>query len=141
MNKTNTKITVGIVVYKGDKILFGRAHNKEGKRKYILPVGHLEFMESFTDCAKRELSEECGIEIENIKFHFISNTDKYSPKHYVHIGLIADWKSGEPEVLEPGGIEAWEWRNPNDIPKKLSIGAEFTLKALEDNSPMYDIYN
>jgi 8-oxo-dGTP diphosphatase len=139
MKEKTTKISVGIVVFKGNKILFGRAHNKEGERRYILPVGHLEYMESFTNCAKREIEEECGIEIENIKFHFISNTDNYKPTHFIHIGLTADWKSGEPEVLEPGGIEAWEWRSLDDIPKDLSVGAAVTLKALEEKLPMYDL--
>lgn len=139
MKDNTTKISVGIVVFKEDSILFGRAHNKEGKRKYILPVGHLEYMESFTNCAKRELAEECGIEIENIKFHFISNTDNYKPTHFVHVGLIADWKSGEPEVLEQGGIEAWEWIDRNNLPKDLSVGAAVTLKALEEELKMYDL--
>ena len=76
MNEQYTKISVGILVFKDDTILFGRTKNKEGETRYILPVGHLEFMESFSDCAKREIGEECGIEIEDIKFHFVSNTEK-----------------------------------------------------------------
>jgi 8-oxo-dGTP diphosphatase len=139
MKDKTTKISVGIVVLKENKILFGKAHNKEGKRRYILPVGHLEYMESFTNCAKREIAEECGIEIKNIKFHFISNTNNYKPTHFIHIGLIADWKSGEPKVLEPGGIEAWEWRELDNIPKNLSIGAAVTLKALKEEIKMYDL--
>jgi 8-oxo-dGTP diphosphatase len=138
MKEKTTKITVGIIVFKEDKILFGKSHNKEGKTKYILPVGHLEYMESFSDCAKREIAEECGIEIENIKFHFISNTNHYKPTHFIHIGLIAQWKSGEPEVLEEGAIEAWEWIDPNHIPEQLSVGAAVTLRALEEKLPMYD---
>lgn len=139
MKDKKTKISVGIVVFKEDKILFGKAHNKEGKRKYILPVGHLEYMESFNDCAKREIAEECGIEIENIKFHFISNTDNYKPTHFIHIGLTADWKSGEPKVLEPGGIEAWEWLTYDNIPENLSVGAKLTVKALGEDKIMYDL--
>lgn len=127
-----------MLVFKGNSILFGRAKNKEGKIRYILPVGHLEFMESFSDCAKREITEECGIEIEDIKFQFVSNTNHYKPNHYVHIGLIAKWKSGNPEVLEPGGVEVWEWRDRNDIPDSLSIGAALTIQALEEDLPMYD---
>jgi len=88
-------------------------------------------MESFSDCARRDIVEKCGIEIEDIKLHFVSNTDNYKPKHYVHIGFIVKWKSGVPEVLESGGIDDWEWRSRNDIPMELSVGAALTLKALE----------
>ena len=139
MKEQHTKISIGLLVFKEDNILFGKTKDKEGKTRYILPVGHLEFMESFSDCAKREIAEECGIEIEDIKFHFVSNTDKYKPKHYVHIGLISKWKNGIPEVLEPGGIETWEWRSLKDLPKELSVGAELTLKALKEEKVMYDI--
>jgi len=139
MDEQNTKISVGILIFKGDDILFGRAKNKEGKTRYILPVGHLEYMESFSGCANREIAEECGIEIEDIKFHFVSDTDNYKPKHYVHIGLIAKWKSGIPEVLEPNGVEAWEWISRNDLPTELSVGAALTLRALKESKEMYDI--
>jgi len=139
MEQVYTKISVGILVFKDQSILFGRAKDKKGNTKYILPVGHLEYMESFSDCAKREIAEECGIQIEDIKLHFLSNTDNYKPKHYIHIGLIAKWKSGIPEVLEEGAIEAWEWRNRNDIPTELSTGAALTLKALEEKKLLYDI--
>ena len=141
MRQQTTKISVGILVFKGDSILFGRVKDKAGNTEYILPVGHLEFMESFSECAKREIIEECGIMIEDIKFQFVSNTNDYRPKHFVHIGLIAKWKSGTPEVLEPGGIEFWEWRSRTDIPKQLSVGAELTIRALNEGRVMYDMFD
>jgi 8-oxo-dGTP diphosphatase len=139
MSEKRTEISVGVVVFKGDSILFGRTKDKEGRTRHILPVGHLEFMESFSDCARREIAEECGIEIKNIKFHFVSNTDNYKPSHFVHIGLVAEWKSGEPEVLEVGAIEAWEWIDRKDMPENLSVGAALTIQAIEEELTMYDI--
>jgi len=47
--------------------------------EWSFPGGHLEYMESFEDCAKRETREECGIEITNIRFQFLSNVIKYAP--------------------------------------------------------------
>lgn len=132
------RISIGILVLKGNSILFGRSRDSTGIIKYFLPVGHLEFLESFTDCAKREILEECGIEIKNIRFQFLSNTKHYKPKHYVHIGLIANWKSGEPQVLEKGSIEAWEWRTRNDLPESLTTGAKLTLNALDQKRVMYE---
>lgn len=140
MDDMITKISVGVLVFKGDSILFGKAKNKEGEITYFLPVGHLEYMESFSDCAKREILEECGITIEDIKLQFVSNTDSYKPKHYVHIGLTANWVSGEPEVLEVGSILGWEWRECTDLPENLTKGSKLTLRALEEGIMMYDIY-
>jgi 8-oxo-dGTP diphosphatase len=141
METQYTKISVGILIFKENSILFGKTKDKEGNIKYILPVGHLEYMESFVECAKREILEECGIEIEDIKLQFISNTNNYKPKHYVHIGLKAKWLIGEPQVLEPGGILEWEWIPYDNIPNNLSIGAELTVKALKEECVMYDMTN
>jgi len=44
MEQQTTKISVGILVFKEDNILFGRGKDKAGNIKYILPVGHLEFV-------------------------------------------------------------------------------------------------
>ena len=63
MNNQHTKISVGILIYKDNQILFGKTRDKEGNTRYILPVGHLEYMESFSDCANREIEEECGITV------------------------------------------------------------------------------
>ncbi len=139
MNDQVTKISVGILVFKGDSILFGKAKNKAGEVEYLLPVGHLEYMESFSECAKREILEECGIIIEDIKLQFVSNTDSYKPKHYIHIGLTAKWKDGEPKVLEEGGIESWEWIASTDLPKNLTKGTRVTLRALDEGIMLYDI--
>jgi len=103
-NDQQMKISIGILVFKDDKILFGLNKGKDGDSKYFLPVGHLEYMESFVDCAEREVLEESGVKIKDVELQFISNTDKYKPKHYIHIGLKAKWLSGEPEVLEPENI-------------------------------------
>ncbi|MBI2462973.1 MAG: NUDIX domain-containing protein [Candidatus Spechtbacteria bacterium] len=76
-------------------------------------------MESFEDCAARETREECGIEIDNIHFQHLSNLTKYAPKHYVHIAMVAKWKSGEVELLEPEKCESWAWYDLDNIPEPL----------------------
>src|SRR3989338_4386011 len=95
------KVGIGLMILKDGKVLLGKRKGSHGEGEYTFPGGHLEYMESFENCAIRETKEECGIDIENVRFQFLSNVMKYAPRHYVHIGLIADWKSGNAEVLEP----------------------------------------
>ena len=45
--------------------------------------------------------------------------DGKMPKHYVDIGVIADWKSGEPHVLEPEKCEGWDWYSLDNLPMPL----------------------
>lgn len=107
------------MILKEGKVLLQRRKGSHGAGEYSFPGGHLEYMESFGECAKRETKEECGIEITNIKFQLLANVKKYAPKHYVHIGLTADWKSGEPAVLEPDKSESWGWYDLVKLPKPI----------------------
>ena len=134
MDNHHTQISIGILIYKDNNILFGKTVDK-----YILPVGHLEYMESFNDCAKREVLEECGIKIKDIELQYISNTNSYKPKHYIHIGLKAQWESAEPQVLEQGAILEWQWIDENNTPTNVSKGTQLTLRALKEGCNIYDL--
>jgi 8-oxo-dGTP diphosphatase len=110
---------VGVMIIKDGKVLLGRRKGSHGAGEYAFPGGHLEYMEGFEECVKREAREECGIEITNVRFQFLANLTQYAPKHYVHVGLIADWKEGEPKALEPEYCEGWDWYDFDHIPERL----------------------
>ncbi len=119
MDQNYPKVGVGVMIFKDGKVLLTMRKGSHGAGTYSFPGGHLEYMESFEDCAVRETKEECGIEIKNIRFLFVTNVKKYAPKHYVHIGLSAEWKSGEPRVMEPAKAEEWNWYGLDNIPVPL----------------------
>lgn len=133
------KVGVGVMVLKDGKILLGKRKGAHGAGEFAFPGGHLEYMESFTGCAKREVAEECGIEIKNIRFQFLSNLVKYAPKHYAHIGLVADWQSGEPKVLEPEKSESWDWYELNKLPQPLFETCELAINSVKTGTKYYDI--
>lgn len=49
------------------------------------PGGHLEYGESFADCAKREVLEETGLQVGNVKFLVATNDVMEEGKHYVTV--------------------------------------------------------
>jgi 8-oxo-dGTP diphosphatase len=100
------KVGIGVMILKDGKVLLAKRKASHGAGEYAWPGGHLEYMESFEGCARRETREETGIEIENVRFLCLCNMKEYAPKHYVHINLVADWKSGEPKVLEADKTES-----------------------------------
>ena len=55
---TETVVRIKVLLINGDNIILGNSDNI-----YQFPGGHLEEVESFDDCLKRELLEETGIEI------------------------------------------------------------------------------
>lgn len=132
------KVGVGILVFKKGKVLLTKRKGSHGTGEYAFPGGHLEFGESFADCAKRECREEAGIEIKNIKFLRLLNLKKYAGKHYVDIGLTAEWKSGEPEVLEPDKTEEWGWYDLDKLPKPMFKTIESYKEALKTGKNFFD---
>lgn len=133
------RVGVGVMIIKDGKVLLGKRKGSHGEGEYAFPGGHLEYMESFEQCVKREIAEECGIEVENIRFNLVANVTKYAPKHYTHIGLMADWKNGEPKVLEPEKCESWGWYDINEIPEPIFEMAKLGIDSYRTGKIYYDI--
>jgi 8-oxo-dGTP diphosphatase len=95
-------------------------------------------MESFEECAKREVLEEAGIEIENVRFLSLSNSKQYAPKHFVNIGLLADWKSGEAKVMEPEKCESWNWYELDNFPSNLYATVHLYIEAMKTGKNYFD---
>ncbi|MEK7596605.1 MAG: NUDIX domain-containing protein [Patescibacteria group bacterium] len=139
MTEEKTRVGVGVMIFKNNKILLGKRKSVLGKGEYASPGGHLEYMESFEACARRETMEEAGIEIQNVRFLVLINLKKYAPRHYVHIGMVADWKSGEPKVLEPEKLESWGWYDLDKIPEPYFGTTSITLEAYKTGRNFLDM--
>ena len=126
------RVGIGVTILKEGKILLGKRKGSHGQGEWASPGGHLEYMESFKDCVLREVAEECGLEIENIRFQFLANMTAYAPKHYCHIGMLADWKAGEPQTLEPHKCAAWKWFDLNDLPQNIFVASQWSIEALNE---------
>lgn len=126
------------MILKEEKVLLGKRKGSHGEGEYAFPGGHLEYMESFTECAQRETLEECGIEIENVCFQFLANLVRYAPKHYVHIGIIANWKNGEPENLEPEKCESWGWYDLESLPEPLFETCKLSIESYKTKQNYID---
>ncbi|MDD5147765.1 MAG: NUDIX domain-containing protein [Candidatus Daviesbacteria bacterium] len=137
-SKKRPKVGIGVLVFKNGKVLLGKRTGSHGAGEYAFPGGHLEFGESIIECAKRECLEEAGIKIKNVRFLRLYNLKKYKGKHYVDIGLTAEWKSGIPKVLEPAKIEGWRWYEFDKLPKPLFKTTRSYLQALKTGQNFFD---
>jgi 8-oxo-dGTP diphosphatase len=138
MNDDRPKVGIGVMIFKDGKVLLGTRKGSHGKGEHAFPGGHMEYMESFEETAKREVLEEAGIEIENVRFLCLQNLKTYAPKHYVDIGLIADWKSGEPQTTEPDKIGDWDWYAVDNFPQPLFSTIPVYLEALKNGRNFWD---
>ena len=136
--KKRPKVGVGVLVLKDNTALLTKRKGVHGAGEWAFPGGHLEYWESIEECAKRECREEAGIEIKDIKFIRLYNSKKYGKKHYVDIGLIAEWESGEPQLLEPHRTTGWDWYNLDNLPKPLFEMCKKTFEALKSGKNFFD---
>lgn len=126
------------MVVKDGKVLMSQRKSSHGSGEYQFPGGHLEFGESFEECARREIKEEAGIEVEDIRLQFVANIKKYKAKHYVHLGLISNWKSGEPKNLEPEKSTDWDWYDPDNLPSTLFEATRLAFDSFKTGRMYYD---
>jgi len=130
MKKTiRPQISVSVMIIKKGKVLLGKRLNRHANGEYTFPGGHLKYLELSKDCAKREVREECGLEIKNLKPQFFCNVTNYKPKHYVHLGFIAEWSKGRPKVLEPEKFEHWRWVSLDKLPKPLFLMCRLAMES------------
>jgi 8-oxo-dGTP diphosphatase len=118
------KVRVGVAVYiiKNGKVLLGKRKGSHAQGAYATPGGHLEFGETWEECVLREIAEEVGIEIGNIRLGFVTNDIfEGENKHYITIDMIADYVSGEVKNLEPEKCESWDWYTWDNLPSPLMI--------------------
>lgn len=125
-NNENTipKIGLGVLIFnEQNEILLGKRINSHGASSWGPPGGHLEFGESFEECAIRETEEETALKITSPTFLSITNDFfEFDQKHYVSIFMSADMpKNQKIKNLEPHKIEEWKWFNLLYLPKGLFL--------------------
>ncbi|KOF57134.1 MULTISPECIES: NAD(+) diphosphatase [Clostridium] len=110
-------IIVGIT--NGDKILL--AHNSNFKNNmYSLIAGFVETGENLKSAVKREIFEEVGIKVKNIRYY---KSSSWPFPNSLMIGFFAEYDSGEIKV-DGKEIMAADWftkDNFPNLPKKFSL--------------------
>ncbi len=101
-----------VLVQKGDRILLVHAHNFKGPF-HSLVAGFLEAGESLEECVAREVKEETGLSIRNIRY-FGSQSWPYPSG--VMIGFMAEYLNGDICLQE----------------EELSCGKFYTLEDLPE---------
>lgn len=114
------KVGVGVFVWKDGKFIMGQRLGSHGANTWSIPGGHLEYGESWEECAKREVLEETGLEIESVRLLAVTNDlFENDGKHYVTLWVESDWVSGKPQIIEPDKLIKLEWRDFVSLPSPL----------------------
>ncbi|MBI1395385.1 MAG: NAD(+) diphosphatase [Betaproteobacteria bacterium] len=117
------------LVRRGRELLLARSpHFPPGMFSAL--AGFVEPGESIEECLVREVREEVGVEVENLRYF---SSQPWPFPHSLMIAFHCDYVSGE-IVPQPGEIEAADWftpeRLPPALPHRLSIARRLIDEAL-----------
>lgn len=121
-------VGVSVLIVQNDNLLLGKRLGSHGAGTWSAPGGHLEFGETWEQCANREVFEETGMVLN--KCYFLSATNDLHEEglHYVTLFLRATSISGTPRNLEPEKCEGWDWFPLRNLPSPLFL-------------PMHNLFN
>lgn len=98
-------------IERGDEILLARSpHFAPGV--YSTLAGFVEPGESMEQCVAREVFEEVGVRVKNIRYF---GSQPWPFPHSLMVGFVADWESGE-ITPQPGEIEDAAWFTVETLP-------------------------
>ncbi|MDD2308747.1 MAG: NAD(+) diphosphatase [Desulfuromonadaceae bacterium] len=100
-----------VLVRRGDELLLIR-NAAWNPGRFSLVAGFVDFGESLEECVQREVREEAGIEVENIRY--VGSQCWPFPSQQM-IGFLADYAGGE---VRPDGVEVVEaeWFSEDTLP-------------------------
>lgn len=102
------------------RVYAGIRRGSHGAGELALPGGHLEMMESWEHCARREIREEMDLELpeDGVRFAHVTNDIMADEgKHYVTIFMMATPVEGSspPKNMEPDKCQGWETYSWEDL--------------------------
>jgi 8-oxo-dGTP diphosphatase len=112
--------SVGVVVCKGDKVLLVLRGQEPSRGKWSIPGGVVELGETIREAARREVLEECGLEIDvgdviDVLDSIVHDEKGSTRYHYTLIDLLATYVGGELRV--GSDIDDARWVSEEELTK------------------------
>lgn len=127
-------MAVGAIVVKDGRVLLARRGKEPSFGLWSVPGGAVRLGEGLKAAARREIREECGIEIDvadvvEVIERMVRDADGRIQYHYVIVDYLSRWVSGDlapsSEVLES------RWVSPEDFPKyQMTAGTAEVIHRL-----------
>jgi 8-oxo-dGTP diphosphatase len=105
-------VGVGVVIVKGREVLMIRRGQPPRQGEWSIPGGTQELGETVRETAVREIMEETGLTITNLRLidvvdAFGKHPDGSLRTHWVLVDFRADWVAGEPQAGSDAAHAEW----------------------------------
>jgi 8-oxo-dGTP diphosphatase len=124
---------MGVLVMRRGRVLLGRRRGSHGEGYYAAPGGHIEFGESFEQAARREVREETGLEIADLRLLSVGNyifKREDGERHYIDVDFVCEASTGEPQLMEPEKCDGWDWYDLDDLPQPMFVVTRRMIESL-----------
>jgi 8-oxo-dGTP diphosphatase len=112
-------VGVGVIVTRGDSVLLvRRLHHGHGM--WATPGGYLERGETFEECARREVREETGLTLADVRVVAVTNDIHPDGKHNVTVWLTGHGE-GVARLAAPDELDRVAWFDRRRLPASLYL--------------------
>lgn len=137
------RLVVYVFLDRDGKILLGKRKNAFGEGHYSTPAGHIDPGETVMQCAKRELFEETGIEVDEFEFLCVRLIPDYEindvkAHEYAAFAVQPKEWQGEPKLMEPEKNEGWEWHPIDALPEPMFPPVPMLIECIKNSVPFVD---
>lgn len=130
----NIRVGCSVLIKSNDKLLLGIRNKEPNRGMMITPGGGVELFEDMIDTVKREIMEETGLEITNIKqlktYEIINKPDE----HRIIIYWSADYDKNS--INSASDLANAKFYSKDEIKTLDKLGklSDITKKVLSDNN-------
>ncbi len=126
------RVGVGVLVLCHGGVVLLKRQGSHGAGEWSFPGGHLEFGESVIDCARREVLEELGVELDWCRSEGVFTEDFFPGKHYITLYCYGK-TSQDPRIMEPEkASEIMFVRDFSGLPSPLFSGVVHAWQTLSN---------
>ncbi|SNB46151.1 NAD(+) diphosphatase [Geobacter sp. DSM 9736] len=120
-----------VLVRRGSRFLLVRKP-EWSRGRFGLIAGFVDFGESLEECVRREVREEAGIEVENIRY---VGSQCWPFPSQLMAGFVADYAGGDLRA-DPGELEEARWFCTEDMPESLPARRSIARWIIDTFAPV-----
>lgn len=139
MSKNNFRVSVNLILRKGNKILLMRRFNTGwNDGKYALMGGHVEDQENPIDAVMREAREELGLHLSKDCLEYKMTMPVY-PDH-IYIYFECQHFDGQPTNNEPDQCDDLQFFDIDNLPQNIIDADKKAIASIYDQNQTFDTF-
>lgn len=119
-----------VLIRKGESVLLAM-HTQSPYKRYTALAGFLEAGESIEDAIHREVHEEVGLRVHNLRYF---GSQSWPFPHSLMLAFTADYLDGEIRI-DPSEIADARWFGPDDEWPEMPIGVSIAAQLVNAHRP------